>query len=95
MTVIINLINLLSSQAAVVCRQLGYQAVYKVKKSQFRGTVDHFSYYDVNCYGLEYSIDSCSQQSYGECPNFEMAGVACWPGIPPKGFTLLMGSKRV
>ena len=78
-----------SFQAAVVCRQLGFEAVAEVKiGSHFGQSYEPFVFGDVNCDGNEQRLADCERHDESFCSPDRVAGVVCVPGTPSSGKSL-------
>eukprot|EP00040_Diaphanoeca_grandis_P034351 m.212758 g.212758 ORF g.212758 m.212758 type:complete len:2119 (-) comp33134_c2_seq2:132-6488(-) len=63
--------------ARVVCRQLGYVGGVAVSKAAYGEGMGLVVYDDVNCTGLETSLDLCPRGDRVDCLHREDAGVKC------------------
>ena len=70
--------KLLSLQADVVCKQLGYPNVREVTtESRFGDVTEKFAFDEVSCTGQEESLQQCYYEDTNDCRPAEAAGVVC------------------
>ena len=65
------------TNAAVVCRQLGFSSGTAKIGSYFGDVPDQFAMDDVNCSGYEATIQECEYSTSDDCGTDEGAGVIC------------------
>ena len=63
----------------MICQQLGYETALNATIMSFYGEVpqDLFSYDEVNCTGVESTLENCSHDDAHDCKLNEGAGVIC------------------
>ena len=72
------MLKLISQQANVVCRQLGYTRAMKMHLGSHFGQVNgKFSLGMLKCVGNESSIGECIHLNLVDCKPMEVAGVTC------------------
>ena len=67
-----------NSDAAVVCRQLGYSGGIATSNSYFGQTSSTFAYDNVACTGSEAFLQECPHLTVDNCASSEAAGVECF-----------------